>query len=717
MLLEKYDLDNITSQIEIDEERRPLVVTKEHARRTLMTKINRSGGLGSVGKKTRLKRSKIMTRGNSFAGSYFGQRVVVKIRFVKHKNKSALGSASGLLAGAGRAGGLGIGRSDAGRSGGGVSAISSHVKYISRGEAGKDGEKAILFNAVETGVAAGAFVATCEPDRHHWRFIISPENGHQIEDFQGYVRGIMVKVEKDLGTELEWVAAVHYDTDNPHAHVIVRGKNDREEDLVIGKDYIMGGGRRRAQEVVTELLGERSLDEIQKSLEAEVDALRVTSVDRFIEKQASQNQERKVDVRKKRNFGRSQFDEGLIKGRLKYLAAAGLAIEKPPGEFTLKEGYKEVLAEIAQKDDVIKRLYKSSKKIDRSQLDGIRVYSLNDAKSRDAVIEGRIVDKGLHDEESERKYVVIKDMVEKLHYVPITELLGFEKLKEGTLVRVGSSSQSTGKADLNIAEQAGKNGGIYDLAKHKAHIERNMQFIPEEDRPKYLDRHQVRLETLVKNDVVKDLGEGRYEIPADVVVRGAEINREMNARENKRFYPRLTVLSARSPEKLVAAQKRTWLDTELQQQAKGKPSLSSYDTKLLHALEERKKWLVEKDLGVIQSNGEFALRTGALKKLDRMEVYAAGELLAGKLGLKFNDQMVSEGVAMRFEDDIQLETGTWAVVSKGRSLHMMPVDEQSKAVSGQQVTFKQLESGKFEAQPAKARSQSRDRDKDQEMEL
>ncbi|MFH1159254.1 MAG: DUF3363 domain-containing protein [Pseudomonadota bacterium] len=693
MRLADYNIEEFKTRLD---EGRPLIVTTNNARKALMSKINRSGGLAMVRKKSRLTRRGIMTRGNSFAGYSFGQRVVVKIRYVKHKAKFAQALAGAEGVGKGRAGG------------GGASSLRSHVRYISRGAAGKDGEKAVLFNAVEAGVEAGAFVAVCEHDRHHWRFIISPENGHQIEDFQGYVRGIMGKVEEDLGTKLEWVSAVHYDTDDIHAHVIVRGRNDSGQDLVIGQDYIKEGIRRRAQEIATELLGERSLKEIQKSLEAEVNALRSTSLDRFIEKQASQ--EHVIDVRKKQNFDKSLFYEGLIKGRLRYLASAGLAKEEPSGVFTLKEDYKQALAQVSEKNDVIKRLYKSGV---TTGLDDLSLYSLKGGEGRG--VEGRVVGKGLHDEMTDRQYIVVKDVAAKLHYVPVLESERYHQLRAGSLVRVSPGDQSTGKADHNIRQMAEKNRGIYDPEQHRAHIEKHMSFIAAENRPKYLESHQVRLATLEKNGIVKALGKGRYEIPADVVERGAEVTREINAREKKRFYPKLDVLSVKPPERLVSSSKKTWLDKELFQQAKGTPSLSSYDEATTKALESRKAWLVQQDLGVIQSNGTFALRDGALKKLDRMEVYAAGEKLAGKLGLRFSDEMVREGKAMRFEGHVQLETGIWAVVSKGRSLHLAPVEEQPKAGYGQQVTFKQLESGKFEVQAARVRS--RGKDKEQEMEL
>ena len=63
----------------------------------------------------------------------------------------------------------------------------------------------------------------------------------------------------------------------------------------------------------------------RRSQEKEVDACRVTSLDRFIDNQVDESQ--KIDVRLANNFGKNAHYEELIKGRLRYLETAGLAIE------------------------------------------------------------------------------------------------------------------------------------------------------------------------------------------------------------------------------------------------------------------------------------------------------------------------------------------------------------------------------------------------------
>src|SRR3546814_13483887 len=68
----------------------------------------------------------------------------------------------------------------------------------------------------------------CADDRHHFRFIVSPEDGAELDDLRTYTRHLVSRIEADLGTRLDWVAVDHWNTDNPHTHLIVRGRDDTE---------------------------------------------------------------------------------------------------------------------------------------------------------------------------------------------------------------------------------------------------------------------------------------------------------------------------------------------------------------------------------------------------------------------------------------------------------------------------------------------------------
>src|SRR3546814_1347073 len=106
-----------------------------------------------------------------------------------------------------------------------------------------------------------------------------------MEDLRSFTRELMADAAKDLGTELDWVAVDHWNTDNPHIHVLVRGIADDGRDLVIDRGYISEGLRARAEERATIELGPRSELDIRQALRREVDAERWTGLDRRLHKE------------------------------------------------------------------------------------------------------------------------------------------------------------------------------------------------------------------------------------------------------------------------------------------------------------------------------------------------------------------------------------------------------------------------------------------------
>ena len=160
--------------------------------------------------------------------------------------------------------------------------LPKHIAYLKREGVTRDGADARMFDATSDAADERAFAERCEDDRHHFRFIVSPEDAAELETFAAFTRELMADVERDLGTKLDWVAVDHWNTDNPHVHVLIRGRADDGQDLVISRDYISRGFRDRAAERVTLELGPRSEQEIRSALEKEVEAERWTSLDRAL---------------------------------------------------------------------------------------------------------------------------------------------------------------------------------------------------------------------------------------------------------------------------------------------------------------------------------------------------------------------------------------------------------------------------------------------------
>ena len=137
----------------------------------------------------------------------------------------------------------------------GSRSAATHLRYIVREGVGRDGQPGQAYGTDSDSIDVKAFEERSHGDRHQFRFIVAPEDGIELHDLRGFTRHLMQRMERDLGTRLEWIAVDHWDTDNPHTHVVLRGKDQTGENLVIGREYISHGMRKRASELATAMAG------------------------------------------------------------------------------------------------------------------------------------------------------------------------------------------------------------------------------------------------------------------------------------------------------------------------------------------------------------------------------------------------------------------------------------------------------------------------------
>lgn len=155
----------------------------------------------------------------------------------------------------------------------------AHGHYLSRG----DQTLTVFYDAKSDGVDGAESAASWgKTDRRHFRLILAPENGSKLRDLKGYTREVMQRAEMALGTPLQWVAVDHWDTDNAHTHIILRGVRGDGRDLIIPREFVQHGFRSVAREVATEQLGKRTLADERQALHRELRAHRPTHLDRLI---------------------------------------------------------------------------------------------------------------------------------------------------------------------------------------------------------------------------------------------------------------------------------------------------------------------------------------------------------------------------------------------------------------------------------------------------
>ncbi|MBX9739544.1 MAG: relaxase/mobilization nuclease domain-containing protein, partial [Beijerinckiaceae bacterium] len=270
--------------------------------------------------------------------------------------------------------------------------LATHLNYLRREGVTRDGEKAKLFGPSGGDIDPKDFAERCEDDRHHFRFIVSPDDAVEMSDLKGFTRELAGQMEKDLGTKLDWVAVDHWNTEHPHVHLIVRGVRDDGENLVISRDYIKEGMRDRARELITQELGPRTDHEIRRTLERQIGAERWTSLDRQLARDGYRTGV--IDLAPHSDHQPDEF-HALKVGRLRKLESLGLADQIGPGQWSVSENAETTLRELGERGDIIKRIHRglAERGIER----GAASYVLAGESLDDPVV-GRLVARGLDDE-------------------------------------------------------------------------------------------------------------------------------------------------------------------------------------------------------------------------------------------------------------------------------------------------------------------------------
>ncbi|HVZ06614.1 relaxase/mobilization nuclease domain-containing protein [Rhodopila sp.] len=340
--------------------------------------------------------------------------------------------------------------------------LADHLGYLRREGVTRDGEKTRLFGPDTDDADSKAFAERCEKDRHHFRFIVSPEDAPEMADLQGFTRELVGQMAKDLGTRLDWVAVDHWNTQHPHVHIIVRGVADDGQDLVISRDYIKEGMRARAQDLVTQELGLRSDLDIRHALERQVEAERWTQLDRQLSRDADRNGV--IDLAP----GAQQPDEfhSLKVGRLRHLERLGLAHQIGPGQWTMVEAAEATLRELGERGDIIKRIHRSltERGIERATASYVLA-----GESLDVPVIGRLVDRGLDDELKGTAYAVVDGVDGRTHHIKFPDLDAAGDSAAGSIVELRKFDDAQGRrrvalavrSDLSIESQLTASGATW----------------------------------------------------------------------------------------------------------------------------------------------------------------------------------------------------------------------------------------------------------------
>lgn len=583
------------------------------------------------------------------SGRFRSRRVVVKARVVK-------------LAGKGKSG-----RSPKMRGAMSVGAVGAHLRYLERDGVTRDGEKGRAYSALGDEVDAKVFVERSGEDRHQFRFIVAPEDAAELGDLKRFTRDLMRHMENDLGTKLDWIAVDHHNTGHPHSHILVRGVLNDGRILNIAGDYIAHGIRHRASELMTLELGPQAEVELQNKLRHEVDADRLTRLDRMMI--AEQREHGILDLRP--DAGESYLvrtNRHVLIDRVKRLENFGIAEEIEPGRWRLAERAESTLRAMGEREDILRTMHRALADHGLAEERGAEQYVTHGNRISYALI-GRVLDKGLAgDEMGERFYLVIDGVDGRTHHVETSDASRLEDIKRGHIVALDPlpTKSDPRPADLNIATMAEANSGIYRPSEH---LELARPAIEQQrgDPDAFIRAHVRRLEALRRAGHVERIDADHWKIPEDLPERGIA----HDARTARKDFA-VRTLSAVELDQQVASDGATWLDRELASRQRTELSDAGFGREVNDAMERRRQSLVDQGHAVRLENGTVRAPRDILARLEAIEVDRVGRAMAAERGLAYTPSQPGEYVSGRLAGSVNLVSGRFAMIDDGLGFQLVP---------------------------------------------
>jgi type IV secretory pathway VirD2 relaxase len=536
--------------------------------------------------------------------------------------------------------------------------VAIHLRYIEREGVTREGRKGQAYGPGTDTADVESFQARGRDDRHQFRFIVSAEDGAELEDLKTFTRQLMTRMEADLETHLDWVAVDHWDTDNPHTHIVLNGHTagpGSRRDLVIAPEYMAHGMRLRASEIATEWLGPRTEIEMHQSLEREVDQPRLTHLDRALIRKAS------IDgISLTGNL--ADESQTALRGRLQKLETWGLAERVGAHRWNLKEGIASTLEAMGRQEDALHTVRRALKGQQRECVFHDRLTS--------AVV-GRIAGKGLVDELGERGYLVVDGLDGRAHYLELPAGADLAEMPVNGVVEVAPPGQER-SVDREILRHT--RAGIYATSDHAATLRQS----GDRDAQATVELHLRRLEALRRGGLVERLSDGVWKVPPDFAdkVRALSERRGLNVS---------VVLRSHLPlRQQVGAIGVTWLDRQLVGTGLAR-SDSGFGAEVEQALRDRSGFLVRQ--GAAKRHGQRVIFVkDLLSTLRERDLTAAAKVLAERTGHSYRPASDGARIQGVYRHSIQLASGKFAVLDCGMNFTLVPWSRVLEGRAGQTLS-------------------------------
>jgi hypothetical protein len=471
-------------------------------------------------------------------------------------------------------------------------------------------------------------------------------------------------MELDLNTHLDWIAVDHHNTGHPHTHVIVRGVLDDGRILNIAGDYIAHGIRHRASELVTLELGHQSEIELQTKLQNEVEAERVTRLDRML--LSEQQEQGVIDLRL--GEGATWLVRGnrnLMIGRVRHLERYGIATELEPGRWSLSDRAEQILKDLDHRTEVISTIRRALLKTGLAEERGVGQFALHGEGSGEKIV-GRVLAKGLAgDEMGERVHLIVDGIDGRVHHIEFKKSSRIEEIGRDMIVEAAPVVSGPRPADRNIAGNVGEDNGIYRPSQHLERIRDSFER-QGKDPEAFVRFHVRRLEALRRSGQVERIDADHWRVPNDIVERGQAYDLSQGGHGL-----RIRTLSAIGLDRQIASDGATWLDRQIIAEERSEIRDSGFGWEVNKAISRRARRLVEMGLATTK-DGNIHIAASTVATLQRQEVERVGQQMASERGLTYMPANAGEYVSGRLAGVASLVSGRFAMIDNGLGFQLVP---------------------------------------------
>ena len=525
--------------------------------------------------------------------------------------------------------------------------LGRQVDYLSR-EASEGHARFAFYDRSEISLDAKNLTAAWSDDSRHFRLIVSAEDGAELGELRPFIRELMGDLERKLGTKLQWLAVDHWDTDNPHTHVLIRGRRADGTDLFIPSRVISSGIREHAQEIVTRVLGPRLSVDLARERAREIEMRNVTPLDREL---LARSRGRTDELRP---------DRPDLAARLDRLEGWDLA-QRGNGGWRLADGLLGKLKALAERDEI-------EQVVAAVRRPGVPLL----AAERDVDAMGQLVHFGPIDDLGESFLAVIETGRGELRYAKFDRadhLAHLADIPPGAIVTFEPNIPVVRPSDEAVARIAQRTGGLYSAEHHwreEPHTEHSL-----------IKGNIRRLEAMRRFGLVERHSDGVFGVGADHLDRALA----MEERISRRYPLSPQVASYWTLGEQVEALGPTHLDRVLAREAA--PPLGEGDFAREHAsaLQQRRLFLIEQGW---MGKDDRVLAPSALPQMAVNEMRHMAQRLSHELGKPVLTYVANrtEGVYAR---RIDLAQGRVALIMGERSAHLVPWRPALERFSGQQV--------------------------------